>query len=144
MEYLIAEVAGRNRWTQINIPLDLASFFTTASIKGNVDLIPVRMSGKQLASDTRKFTLKKSVNWTFGLSSDLATDADHPGKKQPIAVFRRMPGDIFRYCIVMPQNGAYVALENHLSVNYIGPARNRKRVVANQSTISSIFPSSPL
>jgi hypothetical protein len=144
VDYLIAQIAGRKRWTQINIPLDLANFFGSASSVGFVDVLPVSNSGKSWPAEHRKFTLKKSINWVFGLSSKLATDADHPGPNQPIAVFRRTNGAQYRYCLVMPADPPYAALEMHLVSTYKGPARNRKRVLASASQISALYPSCPL
>jgi hypothetical protein len=144
MTYLIAQIAGRKRWTQINIPLDLAHFFGNAAIRGYVDVVPVSTSGKTFPVETRKFNLKRSINWTFGLSAKLASDSDHPGTKQPIAAFRQMPGGTYRYCILMPSHPAYAALEAFLVANYTGPARYKKRVLASVAEVAALYPACPL
>lgn len=144
MSYLIAQIAGRKRWTQINIPLDLASFFGSATSTGYVDVVPVTTAGVSFPPEHRKFTLKESVNWVFGLSSRLASDSDHPGARQPLALFKQVAGAPYRYCIVMPNHAAYSALEGHLNASYVGSARNRKRVLATAAEVTALYPACPL
>ena len=145
-EILIGEVPrGSVRWNQVNVLQDDYTDFFGATIGKQRRFIfqHVDATGKLGEMESRPNVDVKSSNYRFELAA--AAHLAYPSAPdRPIVAFVRAPGGVFRYSLLMPGAPGYAAAKAFLVANYIGPARQLRRVRATVATLKAAIPTSGL
>ena len=119
-DVLVAELAGPGRWGQAAFPRWFIDNFFGVLPKANdvLRLWPVtEVDGKGAAEKTACGYKPGSKNWYYELRLAAKIGAYPKPPRKPIAVFRRIARQRFRYTILMPDDKSYPQVSAFLAAN---------------------------
>lgn len=142
---LVAEIGGPQRWAQANFPIALIKNYF-GIVLGTADFIYLSVvDAAGVVAPQKRIPFVDSggsQNYRFELSS--VRGITYPTVGRPIAVFLRTAPKSFNYRVFMPTDVGHTQLNGFLAATYIGPSRERPRVMVDEADVLLAWPNCPV
>lgn len=143
-EVLIVEVSKNvDKRTQLDIGIDVfLGFFGASPDGGRILIQSVDSKGATGIIETRAIFPTKSRNYRFEAGAGAGRPYPKLGGGRPFGVFVRMPNDVFRYCLIWPDDSGHAEIDAVLT-RYRGAAKKQRpmrRITTSLGELDEAWP----